>query len=103
MTGTALALAPAGRIIGLDAWLAARRPACCPDARCSCDCGCQHHSHYRRCADCARGTHHAPRAIIVPLTARAAVAFGDWPPAEPVPDRLGHLRRFMRERPTEVE
>lgn len=60
----------------------------CPRARCLCTeplCRCSAHSHYRRCADCARGVH-VPASVAV----RALVAFGLWRwPAT----RLDHLTR----------
>lgn len=98
-----VAARPSG-VTFVETWLAARRPSCCPDARCRCDCGCARHSHYFRCRDCAFGRHHPPRPVVVPLAARAALAFEEWPPveAEPAVDHLAHLRHLMRDRPTEV-
>jgi hypothetical protein len=99
-----VAAGPAG-VVNMERWLEVNRPSCCPDARCSCECRCQRHSHYRRCSDCSRGHHHPPRAVVVPLTARSAIAFAEWPPDEPPApvDHLGHLRRFMRDGPREVD
>lgn len=102
-----LAGAPVARsgVIVMEDWLAARWPDCCQPARCRCDCGCRAHSHMRRCGDCSRAMHHAPRPVLVPLTARTAAAWHEWPPAAPAEpvDHLAHLRRFMRDRPEPVQ
>lgn len=102
-TVTSVAAGPAGVIV-MEDWLATRYPACCQPARCSCDCGCSAHSHYARCRDCGAGKHHPPRTVIVPITARAAIAFDEWPPAPPEPpvDHLGHLRHLMRDTPVRL-
>jgi hypothetical protein len=92
-------------VIFMEDWLAARWPDCCQPARCRCDCGCRAHSHYARCRDCGAGRHHPPRPVLVPLTARTAIAYAEWPPQRrpAAVDHLGHLRHLMRDAPEPVQ
>ena len=49
---------------------------------CSCECGCRRpEPRYRRCLSCGRDQHPGPPVRSVPLTVRAALAFGEWPHA----------------------